>query len=67
MATATDKTMTPKELAEQLEVDPKRVRAYLRSNHARAIEAKNTSWQIPAAVVKDVREHFTPKAPKDES
>jgi hypothetical protein len=64
MATKTETMTTPSALAEKLNVDAKRIRAYLRANHARAIEAKNTSWQIPADVAKDVEAHFTPAPAK---
>ncbi len=60
-----EKTMTPTELGKELDVDPKRIRQYLRSNFARTAEAKNTSWALPVSTVKAVREHFAPKA-KDE-
>jgi len=60
-------TVTPSALAEKLGVDPKRLRAYLRANHARPIEAKNTSWMIPADVAKAATEYFAAKsAPSDE-
>lgn len=49
-ATKTAKTYTPKELAEKIGVSPKVLRAYLRRNHTRPSEAKNTSWVIPATV-----------------
>jgi len=52
-------TFTPTELASELGVDPKRVRAYLRANFTRPIEAKNTSWMLSAEVAEAVIEHFT--------
>ena len=60
MATET-KTITPTELAKELDVDAKRVRSYLRANHARSAEDKNTSWMLSADVVKATRAHFTKK------
>jgi hypothetical protein len=54
--------MTPKALAEELKVDPKRLRAYLRANFTRPAEAKNTSWAISAEAVKAAKAHFAPKA-----
>ena len=56
------KPLTPKELAAELGVDPKRLRGYLRANFARPAEAKNSSWSIPAAAADAAREHFAPKA-----
>ena len=61
MAT-TPKTITPSVLATELEVDAKRVRAYLRKNFARPVEAKNSTWNVPADAAKAVREHFAKKA-----
>lgn len=55
------KTFTPTELATALGVDPKRIRAYLRANFTRPIEAKNTSWMLDAEVAEVVIEHFTAK------
>jgi hypothetical protein len=54
------KTYTPKELATELGLpsDGKILRSYLRKNHSRAIEAKNTAWIIPASVANDCRKHF---------
>jgi len=50
--------MTPKQLANDLSVDPKRLRAFLRANYTRPVEAKNTSWSITPDAVKAAREHF---------
>jgi hypothetical protein len=52
------KTYSPKELAAEIGIDPKVLRAYLRKNHARALEAKNTSWIIPATVAAAARKAF---------
>jgi hypothetical protein len=69
MAKATDKAVaeptfvTPKALAEELDVDAKRIRAFLRgSEHARSLEAKNTSWLLDEATANAVRDRFTPSA-----
>lgn len=65
MAKATEKAAptftTPKQLAEELGVDAKRIRAFLRGDEAtmRSIEAKNTSWQLDEAAAALVRERFT--------
>lgn len=50
--------VTPKQLADELGVDPKRLRGFLRTNFARPIEAKNTSWAIGPEAVQAAREHF---------
>lgn len=55
---ASTKTMTPKELAAELGISPKVLRAYLRKNHTRSNDAKNTSWVIPAKVASDCRKAF---------
>lgn len=55
---AVTKTYSPKQLAAEIGVDPKVLRAYLRKNHTRAIEAKNTTWIIPESVAKAARKSF---------
>ena len=55
---ATRKPMTPTMLAKDLGIDPKRLRAYLRANHTRPAEAKNTSWTLSAPVVTKARAYF---------
>jgi hypothetical protein len=62
MATKQTKSFTPSDLAAELKVDAKRIRAYLRSAHTRNLEAKNTSWALSEAQARDVRNHFTAKA-----
>ena len=52
------KYVTPKELANALSVDPKRLRAFLRANFTRPNEAKNTSWSIGPEAVAAATEHF---------
>jgi len=52
------KTYTPTELAKELGVSPKVLRAYLRKEHTRSPEAKNTSWVIPNAVAAKARKAF---------
>jgi len=52
------KTYTPKELAAEIGVDAKVLRAYLRKNHTRANEAKNTSWIIPPNVATVTKKAF---------
>lgn len=56
----TPTTITPKDLASELGIDPKRLRGWLRANHTRAAEAKNTTWGITAEVADAARERFTP-------
>lgn len=53
-------TMTPKALAEELNIDPKRLRGWLRKEHSRTPEAKNTTWAITPDVVEAARERFAP-------
>lgn len=60
MASKTEKkSYTPTELANELGVDPKRVRAYLRQEFTRDAEAKNTSWNLSDEVAQAVRTRFT--------
>jgi hypothetical protein len=56
----TPTTLTPKALAEELGIDPKRLRGWLRANHTRAAEAKNTTWGIAPDVAEAARERFAP-------
>ena len=58
---ATPTTITPKALAEELAIDPKRLRSYLRKNHTRANEAKNTSWTLDTETADAARAAFAPK------
>jgi hypothetical protein len=51
-------SMRPEALATELGVSGKNLRAWLRRNHARPAEAKNTAWIIPAEIVKEAREAF---------
>ncbi len=50
--------ITPKALAEELGIDPKRLRSFLRANFTRVAEAKNTSWGITPEAAKAAKEHF---------
>lgn len=63
MAKAT--STTPKALAEEIGVSPKVLRAYLRRNHQRPAEAKNTTWVIPATVADKARKAFEKNAATD--
>ncbi len=58
----TPTTITPKDLAAELGSDPKRLRGWLRANHTRPTEAKNTTWGITAEVADAARARFTPPA-----
>jgi hypothetical protein len=49
--------MTPKELAAELQVDPKQLRGYLRKEFPRG-KAHGTSWDINAAQAKAARARF---------
>ena len=59
MATKT-KTYSAKELAEEIGCDPKVLRNYLRKEHTRLPEAKNTSWNISEKVAAAARKAFEP-------
>lgn len=58
--TEAPKAITPKALAEELDIDAKRLRSYLRSNFTRAAEAKNTTWVIDTDTADAARAYFTP-------
>jgi hypothetical protein len=49
----------PSDLAEELEVDAKRIRAFLRTEFTRPLEAKNSSWVLTEDQANAVREHFS--------
>lgn len=55
---AKTRTYTPKELAAELGISPKVLRAYLRKEHTRTADAKNTSWVIPTTVANAARKNF---------
>jgi hypothetical protein len=50
--------MTPKQLAAELGIDAKKLRSWLRKEHARDGSAKGTSWAIDAKAVRAARKHF---------
>jgi flagellar biosynthesis/type III secretory pathway protein FliH len=50
--------ITPKVLADEIGVDAKVLRAYLRKEFARSPEAKNTSWLITPAAADAARAKF---------
>jgi hypothetical protein len=57
----TPATITPKALAEELGIDPKRLRGWLRtSDFARPIEAKNTTWTLDETIADAARARFAP-------
>jgi hypothetical protein len=51
-------TITPKALAEELGVNAKSLRGYLRKHYTRPVEAKNTTWLIAPDAADAAREHF---------
>jgi len=58
-------SMKPEALAKELGMENgKQLRAWLRKNHPRKAEEKNTSWTIPADVVKEARETFKDRGKK---
>jgi hypothetical protein len=52
------KGIRPKELAKELEVDPKTLRGYLRKEFPRSASEKNTSWVLSEDQAAKAREHF---------
>jgi phage antirepressor YoqD-like protein len=60
--TEAPKVVRPNDLAKELGVDAKRLRAFLRSSKfARPSEQKNTNWELTPPMVEAVKEHFAPK------
>lgn len=51
-------TMTPKVLAEEIGIDPKSLRGFLRKHYTRTAEVKNTSWIIDPEAATAARVHF---------
>lgn len=56
-------TIAPAALAAELNIDPKRLRAYLRQNHTRPADRKNTTWAIAPDVADAARTRFAPATP----
>ena len=52
------KTYSAKELAKECGVDPKVLRNYLRKEHTRVLERKNTTWVIDAKVAAAAKKYF---------
>ena len=52
------KSLTPKVLADELNISPKTLRAWLRKNHARDLELKSTQWAISVKAANSARKHF---------
>lgn len=59
------KAIRPADLATELEVSPKALRAFLRREFPRANEAKNTSWTLNSDMVKAATDHFTASDDED--
>jgi hypothetical protein len=64
MATA-PKTYRPEQIAENLGVSGKVVRAYLRKQFPRPEEAKNTSWVLDEKMAAQTLKHFKALRSKD--
>jgi len=50
--------LTPKQLADELGINPKNLRNYLRKNFTRVAEVKNTAWSITPDAANAARAHF---------
>lgn len=59
--------LTPKALAEEIGIDAKSLRGFLRKEFARLPEAKNTSWIITPDAAQAARDHFAKQEAKDET
>lgn len=56
-----DTKLTPSALAEELGIDPKRLRGYLRKEFPRQPEARNSAWDVSEEAAAAARERFAPK------
>jgi predicted site-specific integrase-resolvase len=59
-----DNTLTPKALAEDIGIDAKVLRSFLRKEYPRPVEAKNTSWIVPTEAANAARKHFAKQEAK---
>jgi hypothetical protein len=55
----TPKGMRPGALADELEISPKVLRAWLRRNYPRLAQEKNTSWYLSDSMVDAAREAYS--------
>jgi hypothetical protein len=53
----TNSEVTPRELAQQIGVDPRTIRAYLRTQYG-TLDAFTTRWRLDEERADDVRRHF---------
>lgn len=60
------KTFRPEDLATELEISGKQIRAFLRSEYPRKADEKNTSWVLTEAMANAVRERFSKSEESDE-
>lgn len=65
--TKTQKLIRPADLSEELGVDAKLIRAFLRKEFTRAADKKNTSWHLTEEMADAVRDHFIPEEDEDEA
>jgi hypothetical protein len=52
------KTLTPTELAQELNLSPKTLRGWLRKHHTRDVNVKNTSWALDVKTCNAARKAF---------
>ena len=67
MSDSTPTYVTPKALSEELGIDPKVLRSFLRKTFTRPVEAKNTTWLLTEETVTATKEHYAALAAKKES
>lgn len=56
----TAQVLRPNDLAKELGVDGKRVRAFLRDTFPRPTDSKNTNWELTQEMADAVKARFTP-------
>ena len=59
--------MRPKVLAEELNINPKALRAFLRREFPRGNQEKNTSWYLTEEQISKAREYFSDEEEADET
>lgn len=59
--------LRPNDLAKELNISPKSLRGWLRTNFTRPIEVKNTSWELSSEMVEAARGHFNKSNEVDET
>jgi hypothetical protein len=60
-------TMVPKDLAKELEIDPKSLRNWLRKEYTRELAVKGTDWEITQEMADAARARWAKKSDESEA